>query len=58
MYRACMADPGRWPVAGSLADLLHRMQEHGASGNSEAGGPWPLWPSQGCSECMNFTRIM
>jgi hypothetical protein len=22
---ACMADPGCWPVAGSLADLLQRM---------------------------------
>jgi hypothetical protein len=46
MYRACMADLGRWPVAGSLTDLLQRLQEQGASaeGRGEHG---PLWPSQG-----------
>jgi hypothetical protein len=45
-----MADPGRWPITGSLADLLQRMQEQGALGNSEArGGHGPLWSSQGSS---------
>jgi hypothetical protein len=51
MYRACMADPGRWPVAGSLADLLQRMQEQGASGNSEAGGAWPTMALTGLRQC-------
>jgi hypothetical protein len=43
-----MADPGCWPVAGSLADLIQRMQEQWAPGNLEARGRHgPLWPSQG-----------
>jgi hypothetical protein len=34
-----MTDSGRWPVAGSLADLLQHVQEQGAS--AEGGGAWP-----------------